>query len=89
MFIVGFPYPEYKDKYLNSVIDYLAKKKGLEGKAKEAFRWFIMKEKAIIKVRQTMGRAIRSPQDEADIWLIDKRFTYRDITEKLGIEVTK
>ena len=87
IFIVGFPYPEYKDKYLNSVIDYLAKKKGLEGKAKESFRWFVMKEKAIIKVRQTMGRAIRSPQDEADIWLIDKRFTYRDITEKLGIEV--
>jgi len=36
-----------------------------------------------------MGRAIRSPQDEADIWLIDKRFTYRDIAEKLGIEVSK
>jgi len=89
IFIVGFPYPEYKDKYLNSVIDYLAEKKGLDGKAKEAFRWFIMKEKAIIKVRQTMGRAIRSPQDEADIWLIDKRFTYRDIAEKLGIEVSK
>jgi Rad3-related DNA helicase len=89
VFIVGFPYPEYKDKYLNSVIDYLAKKKGLEGKAKEAFRWFIMKEKAIIKVRQTMGRAIRGPQDEADIWLIDKRFSYRDIAEKLGIEVSQ
>jgi Rad3-related DNA helicase len=88
VFIVGFPYPEYKDQYLNSVIDYLAEKKGLEGKAKESFRWFIMKEKAIIKVRQTMGRAIRGPQDEADIWLIDKRFTYRDIAEKLGIEVS-
>jgi Type III restriction enzyme, res subunit. len=88
VFVVGFPYPEYKDKYLNSVIDYLAEKKGLNDKAKEAFRWFVMKEKAIIKVRQTMGRAIRGPQDEADIWLIDKRFTYRDIAEKLGIEVS-
>lgn len=89
VFVVGFPYPEYKDKYLNSVIDYLAKKKRLNDKAKEAFRWFIMKEKAIIKVRQTMGRAIRGPQDEADIWLIDKRFSYRDIAEKLGIEVSQ
>jgi len=88
VFIVGFPYPEYKDKYLNSVIDYLAEKKGLNDKAKEAFRWFVLKEKAIIKVRQTMGRATRGPQDEADIWLIDKRFTYRDIAEKLGIEVS-
>ncbi|MFP3203245.1 MAG: helicase C-terminal domain-containing protein [Sulfolobus sp.] len=87
VFIVGFPYPEYKDEYLNSIIDYLARKKGLEGKAKEAFKWFIMKEKAVIKVRQTMGRAIRGPQDEADIWLIDKRFTYRDISESLGIEI--
>jgi Rad3-related DNA helicase len=89
VFIVGFPYPEYKDKYLNSVIDYLAEKKRLNDKAKEAFRWFVFKEKAIIKVRQTMGRAIRSPQDEADIWLIDRRFSYRDIAEKLGIEVSQ
>lgn len=87
VFVVGFPYPEYKDPYLNSVIDYLAEKKGLDGKAKEGFRWFVMKEKAIIKVRQTIGRAIRSPQDEADIWLIDKRFRYRDIMERLGLEV--
>lgn len=87
IFIVGFPYPEYKDQYLNSVIDYLAEKKGLQDKAKEAFRWFVMKEKAIVKVRQTMGRAIRSPQDEADIWLIDKRFGYKDISEKLGLGV--
>ena len=88
VFIVGFPYPEYKDKYLNSIIDYLAEKKGLNNRAKDAFRWFVFKEKAIIKVRQTMGRAIRSPQDEADIWLIDKRFSYHDIAEKLGIEVS-
>lgn len=87
VFIVGFPYPEYKDKYLNSVIDYLAQKKGLQGEAKESFRWFILKEKAIIKVRQTMGRAVRSPQDEADIWLIDKRFRYKDIAERLNLEV--
>ncbi|BBL46100.1 helicase C-terminal domain-containing protein [Metallosphaera sedula] len=87
IFIVGFPYPEYKDRYLNSVIDYLAHKKGLDGESKESFRWFVFKEKAIIKVRQTMGRAIRGPKDEADIWLIDKRFTYKDIAQRLGIEL--
>ncbi|AZG03418.1 hypothetical protein [Sulfolobus spindle-shaped virus] len=52
-----------------------------------AFKWTVLYEKAIIKVKQAIGRAIRGPQDSATIYLIDKRFTYKNVMEKMGLEV--
>jgi Rad3-related DNA helicase len=84
VFIVGLPIPEYKDPYLEKMIEVVSKR---VGKDQEAFKWVVLYEKAVIKVKQAIGRAIRSSHDVATIYLIDKRYTYRNVMEKMGLEV--
>jgi len=84
VFIVGLPIPEYKDPYLDRVIEVVSAR---AGKDPNNFKWAVLYEKAIIKVKQAIGRAIRGPNDSATIYLIDKRFTHKNVMEKMGLEV--
>ena len=84
VFVVGLPIPEYKDPYLNRIIEVVSTR---AGKDPNNFKWSVLYEKAIIKVKQAIGRAIRGPIDSATIYLIDKRFTHRNVMEKMGLEV--
>ena len=84
VFIVGLPIPEYKDPYLDRVIEVVSAR---AGKDPNNFKWTVLYEKAIIKVKQAIGRAIRGPNDSATIYLIDRRFTYKNVMEKMGLEV--
>lgn len=83
VFIVGLPIPEYKNPYLEKMINVVARRVGRDPKS---FKWTVLYEKAVIKVRQALGRAIRGPQDSANIYLLDKRFTYKNVIEKMGLE---
>jgi len=84
VFIVGLPLPEYKDPYLDRVIEVVSKRVGRDS---NGFKWTVLYEKAIIKVKQAIGRAIRGPHDSADIYLIDKRFGYRNVMRLMNLEV--
>ncbi|ACZ35765.1 DNA helicase [Sulfolobus spindle-shaped virus 7] len=86
IFIIGLPLPEYKDPFLDKMISTVAKRVGRDPKS---FKWVVLYEKAIVKVKQALGRAIRGPQDSAVIYLIDKRFTYKNVIQKMGLEVAK
>jgi len=84
VFIVGLPLPEYKDPYLDRVIEVVSKRVGRDS---NGFKWTVLYEKAIIKVKQAIGRAIRGPNDSADIYLIDKRFGYKNVMRLMNLEV--
>jgi len=84
VFVIGIPIPEYKDPYLDKMIEVVAKRIGRDPKA---FKWTVLYEKAIIKVKQAIGRAIRGPYDLANIYLIDKRFGYKNVMKLMNLEV--
>ncbi|AZG03111.1 hypothetical protein [Sulfolobus spindle-shaped virus] len=84
IFVVGLPLPEYKDPYLDKMIEVVVKR---VNKDPNSFKWTVLYEKAIIKVKQAIGRAIRGPQDNATIYLIDKRFGYANVKRLMGLEV--
>jgi DNA excision repair protein ERCC-2 len=84
VFIVGLPLPEYKDPYLDKMIEVVSRRVGRDPKA---FKWTVLYEKAIIKVKQAIGRAIRGSHDSANIYLIDKRFGYRNVMRLMNLEV--
>ena len=85
VFVVGLPLPEYKDPYLDKMIEVVSARAGKDPKS---FKWVVLYEKAIIKVKQAIGRAIRGPQDSATIYLIDKRYTYSNVSRLMNIEVS-
>ena len=84
VFVVGVPLPTYKDPYLDHFIEVVSARAGKDPKS---FKWTVLYEKAVIKVKQAIGRAIRGPQDSATIYLIDKRYTYSNVARLMNIEV--
>jgi Rad3-related DNA helicase len=84
VFIVGLPLPEYKDPYLDRVIEVVSKRVGRDS---NGFKWTVLYEKAVIKVKQAIGRAIRGPNDSANIYLVDKRFGYKNVMRLMNLEV--
>jgi Rad3-related DNA helicase len=84
VFIVGLPIPQYKDPYLDTEISTVAKRLGRDP---EAFKWVILTEKAVNKVLQAIGRAIRGPRDSATVFLIDKRFGRSDVKRLISSSV--
>ena len=83
VFVVGLPLPEYKDPYLDRVIEVVSKRVGRDS---NGFKWTVLYEKAIIKVKQAIGRAIRGPHDSANIYLVDKRFGYKNVMRLMNLE---
>ncbi len=64
------------------MIEVVAKRVGRDSKS---FKWVVLYEKAVIKVKQAIGRAIRGPNDSADIYLVDKRFGYRNVMRLMNL----
>ncbi len=65
--IAGVPYPSVDD-YLKLRAEEVAKQTG--GNVED----LLVKVPALVSVKQAIGRAIRSPEDEVNVWLLDKRF---------------
>lgn len=65
--IVGIPYPNTSDQYEKDELDYLMSKVG------KRTAWSLLKEEASVIMRQAIGRAVRSQEDSAEVYLLDKR----------------
>ena len=65
--LIGVPYPP-EDDYMKMFSQKIADKIG--GKHRD----FLITIPALIAVKQAIGRAIRSVNDHAEIWLLDKRY---------------
>jgi DNA excision repair protein ERCC-2 len=77
--VVGIPYPQ-PDDYTRLRLEALSKRLG----RREANR-LVYLVTAVIKVRQALGRAIRSPEDKAAFILLDDRYLRREVKELLSI----
>ncbi|ARM76371.1 helicase C-terminal domain-containing protein [Acidianus manzaensis] len=75
--IVNLPYPQTNDPYFRDVVDYVTKVWG------QKTMWKLMNEIAYITVRQAIGRAVRGPQDKAEVYFLDIRF--RSLFARLGL----
>lgn len=65
--IVGIPYPNVGDPYVRDEVEFLSKKLGSRS------RWFLLREDALLIIRQAMGRAIRNQEDSAEVYFLDRR----------------
>ena len=65
--IVGVPYPPIDD-YLKIRVEEISKR------VKKDLSDDLIRIQALIAVKQSIGRAIRGPNDKATVWLLDKRF---------------
>ncbi|BDB97207.1 helicase C-terminal domain-containing protein [Saccharolobus caldissimus] len=65
--IVGVPYPPIDD-YLKIRVEEISKR------IKKDLSDDLIRIQALIAVKQSIGRAIRGPNDKATVWLLDKRF---------------
>ncbi len=76
--VAGVPFPE-PDDFVTQLIAKLSRRVGVE-----FARRYVMLESAIIKVKQTIGRAIRSENDRVKVYLLDRRFLARTIKDMLS-----
>ncbi len=79
--VVGIPYPQ-PNPYTRDYIESLSKRIGSK-KARE----YAYQIQASIKVRQAMGRAIRSREDKAVIFLLDHRYNTRKMRSLLKTRI--
>ncbi len=77
--VVGVPFPQ-PDDYTRKHLEVLASRLG-EKRAKE----LVYLVGTMIKVRQALGRALRSPDDRAAYFLLDYRYLRRDIRQLLEV----
>ncbi len=77
--VVGIPYPQ-PDDYTRQRLEALSRRMG--GKEANKLVYLVT---AMIKVRQALGRATRSPEDKAAFILLDSRYLRRDVRELLSI----
>ncbi len=81
--IVGVPYPQ-PDDYTKEQLNALA---GRIGKSRA--RGYVYEVKAIIRVRQALGRALRGPNDKAVYFLLDRRYINKKLKGSLRIPINK
>ncbi len=74
--LLGVPYPNVKDEEFKEMAQYLKQKRGIS-------TWELMLEDAVIATKQAIGRAIRGPEDSAQVFFLDKRF--KRLFGRLGI----
>jgi len=81
--IAGIPYPQ-ADDYTKMYFEHLASKVG------EELSWnYVHRVPAMVKVRQAIGRAIRSENDKAVFILLDYRFMDRRLQSLLKLKYNK
>ncbi len=77
--VVGVPFPQ-PDEYTKAKLEALSRRLG-EQRAKRIVYLYSV----AVKVRQAVGRSVRSPEDRAAVFLLDYRFLRRDIKELLDL----
>ena len=77
--VVGVPFPQ-PDDYTREFINTISGRLGPSGA-----RDYVYKYLTAIKVRQALGRALRSPSDKAVYILLDYRYLRRDLKTLIGI----
>ncbi len=81
--IVGVPYPQ-PDDYTKEQLDTLASRIG-----KSRARYYTYEVKAFVRVRQALGRAIRSPRDKVIYLLLDKRFINKKLRGLIKLPINR
>ncbi|MEM3671378.1 MAG: helicase C-terminal domain-containing protein [Thermoprotei archaeon] len=65
--IVGVPYPNVSDPFFVDMLEYVSK-----GDRKK--KWRVLEEYARVRTFQAIGRAVRGPEDQVDVYMVDDRF---------------
>ncbi|MEB3764735.1 MAG: ATP-dependent DNA helicase [Desulfurococcales archaeon] len=81
--IVGVPYPQ-PDAYTNTQLEILSQRLG-----SQRAKYYVYTFSTIVKVKQALGRATRSPTDKAVYFLLDRRYLKKEIRESLRIPVKR
>ncbi|AFZ71169.1 DNA helicase, Rad3 [Caldisphaera lagunensis DSM 15908] len=81
--IIGIPYPQ-RDAYLIAQEEVLSKRLGLT-----KTKYYLYKVAAYIRIKQALGRAIRSPDDNSVYFLMDYRYLYGEIKKLLRLKYNK
>ena len=81
--VVGVPFPQ-PDVYTLTLKEVLGERIG-----SRRADYYVYLFSAVVKVRQALGRATRSPEDRAAYFLLDYRFLRRDIKEHLRLPVNR
>ncbi len=81
--MIGVPYPQ-PDDYQRTMEDDLSNRIG-RGKA----RYYTFEFQTIVRIKQALGRATRSPEDKAVYFFLDYRFLRKDLRTQIGIPVTR
>jgi Rad3-related DNA helicase len=74
--LLGVPYPNTRDEDFRDMAQYLSEEKKVN-------TWQLLLEDAVIATKQAIGRAVRGPNDSADIYFLDKRF--KRLFKKIGV----
>ncbi len=74
--LLGVPYPNTKDEDFREMAEYLRQKRGVN-------TWDLLLEDAVIAAKQALGRAIRGPEDSAEVFFLDKRF--KRLFKRMGV----
>lgn len=79
--LTRLPIPPYGEILEDRMIESMVKKRGFKSLSEAAgFLYLQRAERAIKKVRQAVGRGIRSEDDQVRVWLLDPRVTPSDGT---------
>jgi len=81
--IVGVPYPQ-PDDYTLTQLEALASRLG-----REKARYYVYEFSTVVKVKQALGRATRSPEDRAAYFLLDHRYLSRKLRSRLRIPIRR
>ncbi len=81
--IIGIPYPQ-RDAYLIAQEEVLSKRLGIT-----KTKYYLYKIAAYIRIKQALGRAIRSPDDKGIYFLMDYRYLYGEIKKLLRLKYNK
>lgn len=81
--MVGVPYPQ-PDDYTRTMEEDLSKRMG-PGRA----RYYVFNFQTIVRIKQGLGRAIRSPGEKAVYILLDYRYLRKELRSELETPITR
>ncbi|MCE4629853.1 MAG: hypothetical protein F7C82_06205, partial [Desulfurococcales archaeon] len=79
----GVPYPQ-PDDYTRTMEEDLTKRIS-PGRA----RYYVFDFQTLVRIKQGLGRAIRSPEDKAVYIMLDYRYLRKDLRSELEIPITR